>query len=442
MKKFLYDNRFRIIDIACVVLIASIFLLWLMRITADMNNILAGPDEAMRYIIPSFIYEHGRLPDGYETAIHGNWSYAFYPQLLGAIISTGFMHVVSLFTHDPEWLVRAARLTSVVFGIIAAIFVRRSARLLFQSSKHKVAIGNLAMILFALLPQVTFLSSYVNNDIVALAGVSIIIYSCIYIYKKGISIPTLIWFAVGAIFAVLGYLNSYGFVLAGFVYILLHVIRAYRRTNNRRKLITYIAIIAGIPALVCLPFFIRNGILYNGDIFGLNTFRSAYLSWVAETGKQLQFPYKEGLVQLTIGSRWGIDTLKSFVMGYFGGWSKGVSTIQYLAYYLIALISAVGFVVYLKATKVDKEKVLLISMIALGSLITVGLSIYYTLRIDYQPQGRYVIYLWIPIVLGATIGLYRVLQEFIKTRYVKLAIVLLIILYVLLHVSIMYKSLF
>jgi len=407
-----------------------------------MSSILVGPDEIMRYAIPNFIFTHGYLPTGYETAIQGNWSYAFYPQLLGAIISAGFMHVAAIFTHDPEWLVRAARLTSVLFGVIAALFIRRSARLLFEGHKHKATIGNLAMVLFALLPQITFLSSYVNNDIIALAGISIILYVCLLVYKKGFSTAAAVWFAVGATASVLGYLNSYGFVLAGFIYLFIKLIQQYKISKNKRNFVKYLLIMAGVPLLLCVPFLIRNTVLYDGDIFGLRTFRAEYMSWVEETGIVLQRPYHDGLAALIFGSRWVVETIRTFVMGYFGGFSGGLSNAYYRAYYLIAFVGVIGLVARLKAFKFDKEKALFTGFMLLGSSITVALALYYTLEIDYQPQGRYIIYLAIPIVLGLTIGVVQLVQKFIKSAYVAHTLVLLGLLYAALHLVIVYKTLF
>jgi len=442
MKELLRKNKVKIINVAFVMLIALVFIFWLFHVTPDMNNILAGPDEAMRYTIPSFIHEHGRLPTGYETAIHGNWSYAFYPQVLGAIVSAGFIDVASLFTHDPFWLVRAARLTSVIFGVIAAIFVRRSVFLLFNNHKYKTTIGNFAMVLFALLPQVSFLSSYVNNDIIALAGISIIFYTCLYAYKRQINMMIAIWFAVGSIFAILGYLNSYGFVMVGFVYIIIRLIQQYRKTKDKNNLIKYISIILGVPTLICTPFFIRNTILYSGDILGVNTFRAAYASWLDKTGDVLQFPYQHGLSRLIFNTRWVLETVKSFVMGYFGGWSKGVVTMQYLCYYLIAFIGAIGFVGRFLGSRMSANKRLLLGFILLGSLVTMALSVYYTLTVDYQPQGRYVIYLAIPIILGVTTGIVYLVERIIKPPYVRYVLVCIGLFYVILHLTVVYKTLF
>lgn len=442
MKKFFNTHKAKIIDLAVVLGVLSIILFWVFHITPDMNNILAGPDEAMRFMIPNFIFEHGYIPTGYETAIHGNWSYAYYPQLLGAIVSSIFMEIVSLFTKDPAWLVWAARLTSVLFGVIAALFVRRSTRLLLGNSRYKGVIGNLSLVLFALLPQVTFLSSYVNNDIIALAGVSIIVYACISVYKTQLSIASSAWFAAGVVFAVLGYLNSYGFVLAGFIYMLVKLIQWYKEVKNKRMLLKYILILFGIPALLCLPFFIRNMFLYGGDLFGVSTFRIEYLKWVAETGIVLQTPYHEGLLSLLFANRWPLETIKSFVMGYFGGWGRGLGDIQYNAYYVLAGVGLVGLVAYLRQLKAKSGRKLLWALLFLSIAITVGLTLYYTLRVDYQPQGRYIIYIVIPLVLGIAVGLAHLVKTFIKPQYVNYALILIGLLYGALHLSIIYKTFF
>ena len=45
-----------------------------------------NPDELLRYKIPLYIYRHGALPVGTNKEVmlpFGNFSYAYYPQLLG-----------------------------------------------------------------------------------------------------------------------------------------------------------------------------------------------------------------------------------------------------------------------------------------------------------------------------------------------------------------------
>lgn len=440
--KWLTKNKLsKLIDITVVIFITTVFFVWSFQITANLQDIFAGPDEAMRYVIPQFILENQRLPTGYETEIHGNWSYAFYPQLLGAIISSGFMAFASIFTDDPSILVRAARLTSVMFGVIAAIFVRRSIRLIFENHKNKVLIGNTGMIIFALLPQVTYLSAYINNDIVALAGVSIIMYACIYMYKINSSLMSAVYFAIGTTIAVLGYQSSYGFVLMGLIYIIWELLCHYRRTKDKQFIKRYILISVGGPLLLCAPFIVRNAVIYNGDVFGVSTFRGEYIRWLKETGIALQFPYREGIVDLFINSRWVIDTIKTFITGYFAGLGRGVSINLYLFYYIFLLMGVGGFVLRFKTLHKSKKLYILAGCILAASIITVALSVYYTLSVDYQPQGRYIIYLAIPLVFVISSGIVHIIHKTIGFRYMVPSLLIVNIVYIYIHATVLTKTL-
>ncbi len=431
----------KIINIVAVLLLPIIFICVSLQITTDFTDSRhVGPDEEMRYFMPEFIYHNHRLPTGYETETWGNWSYGFYPQFLGAIVSTIFMWVASLFSQDTEILIRAARLTSVLFGLIAAVFVRNTARLMFRRYRHRDAISNAAMLLFALLPQVTFLSSYVNNDIIALAGVSIITYACVHAYVYGAKLSNALYYAIGASIAMLGYLNSYGFVLVGFVFLFIRLL-SKKRDVNKVFVLKYLLISIGATALLTLPFLIRNGVLYNGDIFGLSTFRSEYLRWLAEGGFAMQSPYGSGLFSLLFETRWMIDTLNSMTFGYFATWRRSITTVQYWPYYIGATIASVGAVIAYWNSRNDKTKNTLIILLALASVMTVALSLYYTLRIDYQPQGRYIIYLIVPMVLGITYGVNYILQKIIKPRYFTYVVYAICLAYIVLYFSVASQTL-
>jgi len=430
----------KIVNIAAIILLPIVFIVGSLHITTDFTDSRhVGPDEEMRYFMPEFILENHRLPTGYETETWGNWSYGFYPQFLGAIVSTGFMAVVSIFSNDTDSLIRAARLASVVFGTIAAIFVRNTARLIFNKHKHRDAISNLAMLLFALWPQVAFLSSYTNNDIVGLAGVSIILYACVHAYRNGVKYSNALYYAVGATIAMLGYLNSYGFVLIGFVFLLTLLLKS--KMADKAFILKYLLISLGITGLLVLPFLIRNAILYDGDIFGLNTFRSEYLRWLAEGGFPMQSPYASGIYSLFVDTRWLIDTVNSFIFGYFASWGRGVGSVQYWPYYLIVAVTSVAAVFAYKNSRNNITKKMLIAFVAIGCAITVVISLYYTLKIDYQPQGRYVIYLMIPLVIGMIYGVNYLIEKIIQPKYRVLVIYCLCAIYGLLYFSVAYPTL-
>lgn len=431
----------KLINILAVLLLPLVFIGGSLQITTDFTDSRhVGPDEEMRYFIPEFIFENHRLPTGYETETWGNWSYGFYPQFLGALVSSAFMVIASLFSNDSETLIRAARLASVLFGVIAAIFIRNTARLIFRHHKHRDAISNFAMLLFALLPQVAFLSSYTNNDIVALAGVSIILYACVHAYVHGARLSNAAYYAAGASVAILGYLNSYGFVLVGFVFLLAKLL-SQRTKSSRLFVLKYLAISVGLTALVTLPFFIRNAILYEGDLLGVNTFRSEYLRWLAEGGFAMQSPFTGGLISLMFNTPWVGDVLRSMTFGYFATWGRGVASVQYWPYYIGGLVALIAAASALRHVLRDKQKVLLIGLFVLGSALTVGLCLYYTLHIDYQPQGRYIIYLVVPMVIGMVYGINHLLEKLVRPRYFAPVVYGLCVAYIILCLSVAYQTL-
>lgn len=84
-----------------------------------------APDEEMRYLIPEYIFHTGQLPDGRLPEIRNDlwgFSYAFYPNFLGPLLSAACMKVVSLFTMDSSMLVIAARFPSVLCGTAIVFF--------------------------------------------------------------------------------------------------------------------------------------------------------------------------------------------------------------------------------------------------------------------------------------------------------------------------------
>jgi len=59
------------------------------------------PDEEMRYLLPQYLYHHGKLPlPNHPEVIHPTLklTYAYYPFWLGAILSSIWMRVIAIFS--------------------------------------------------------------------------------------------------------------------------------------------------------------------------------------------------------------------------------------------------------------------------------------------------------------------------------------------------------
>lgn len=437
--------------------------MWTFFVATAPGSSFGGPDEGLRYLVPKFIFENGHLPTGYDAAtIHsmGNWSYAFYPQFLGPIVSVFFMYVTSLFSSTPDSLLFAARMASVLFGVIAVFFVGKSVEKLFKDNKNARILSYMAMILFAGWPQVAFLSAYVNNDIVALCGVSIIMFACISGLKDGWSRKNAAILAIGFVICLLSYSNSYGFVLFGAFFFLVSL---WWQTQSKRLFFKLIGFVAFITVLFAGPFFIRNAVIYNGDVTGMATFRKETLKWEAKAGEEAQRSYAEisgkGLKTLLADKGYRETQINSTIARF--GKMKVAPVEKYITVYKqFIMIGIVGCVWMLIATCLryvrreaeamgmrnmvikNKYKILLVGCMIAASLITVALSLYYTLAIDYQPQGRYIIYLLVPLVIASFYGFYFILNRVITEKYRLPIVLILIAYYVLTSLIIYYKYIY
>ena len=89
------------------------------------DTMLCPPDEMDRYLIPRFIFEHGRLPFGWEDEVgisgYGG-SYAYLPGL--SYIFMGWaIKFMSLFTELETRYIFAARMVNLLMGVVSACFV-------------------------------------------------------------------------------------------------------------------------------------------------------------------------------------------------------------------------------------------------------------------------------------------------------------------------------
>jgi len=414
------------------------FAIWALQIATAPGSSLGGPDQGLRYLVPQFIYEHGTLPTGYDAAtIHsmGNWSYAFYPQFLGPIISAIFMWAVSLFNSDPDVLVYAARMTSVLFGVVAVYFVGKSVEKLFSGSHDAKVASFVAMALFAAWPQVAFLSGYVNNDIIALAGVSIVVFACISGYKDRWNGRNTSILALGFVVCLLSYINSYGFVLFAGIFFVLSL---YWQVGFGRIYFRLFGISALIVVLLAGPFFARNAVIYQGDVLGMASFRERTLEWEQKSGVEAQKSYTEledaGLERL-VSDKGYTETQLGSAIARFGKMSIAPADKYLSVYRAFILIGMAGCALAifqlgirhlrgkrrvrrLRMAIFQSKQMLLLGVCLLAACTTtVGLSVYYTLVIDYQPQGRYIIYLLVPLMICAIMGIYYLLSEVIAKKY-------------------------
>ncbi|MGN1283353.1 MAG: hypothetical protein ACI4UB_06015 [Limosilactobacillus sp.] len=370
----------------------------------------SSPDELLRYKIPLYIYKHGILPVGTDTAVmlpFGNYSYAYYPQLLGGIISAVFMKAFSLFTVDSQALVFAARLTSVCFGLLTVYFTALSAQIVTKSKKWSL----IAALLVGVLPQFAYLSGYVNNDIISIAGASIILYSIIYSIYNGWNYKSALTFAMGAITCLLGYLNSVPFVFLGGIYAIYILIKQVKQgIVNKRKSYYILAYVFIVIIIFTFPFYFRNYYLYH-DFFGNQAFLRAYNRWINNGGQPTMHPFSGSIITMLWKTDWIKVTFESTI-GMFGYYEYFLNLIVYI-FYLLFFYTGLFLKSFNEQVTIRKSKlsILLICII----IFTLFLSAYRSKTTDYQPQGRYILTI-LPIIILWCIEGFQWLAKKLKSK--------------------------
>lgn len=225
------------------------------------------PDESGHYKVVQYICLHGRLPHGADPEIqlfgYGG-SYAFQP-ILTYIVQGFLLRFLFSFCRDGYLLLTAARLVNVACGLVMAVYVRKTARLLFAARPAQWLFAVLVMFL----PQSLFLHTYVNMDSLAMLSTAILLYAWLRGFASRWDRGSCLTLAVGLSLCALSYYNAYGFLLcsipiAVYPFLDFNNSRFLWRDFGKRAL--------AVSALVLLLagwWFLRSAILYDGDFLGL-----------------------------------------------------------------------------------------------------------------------------------------------------------------------------
>lgn len=369
------------------------------------------PDEHSRYLVPLYICNHGTLPTGFEEELFSGdcrWTYGFYT-LLPYMIQGYAMRFVKLFTQSPLALLYTARFVNVFVGLMMAWVVRLISRKVFDEE----LIRWLFCFLVTFLPQSIFLHTYVNPDSLCLLSTALIIYGLLCGYEDGFCRKSCLILAAGVILCALSYYNAYGFILSG---ILLFSAYFLKRKDGKWSFDwrAFLRKGLGISALVllCVSWsFIRNYILYDGDIIGLETKENFIMSFGIE--RETMKTREEPLFQLFTNYPFLKDMVKSFIANY-GSTSIFAPRSVYLFY--LALFGAGGLCAAvfhggkpLYSFGNDKQHRIFfhINMIFCVVMPFI-LLVRYAYGVDYQAQGRYILPGIIPIMLYVVRGVEKI----------------------------------
>ena len=367
------------------------------------------PDEFSHFEVVYYIYRHGIIPTGYEPQIQVPYwgaSYAFQP-VLAYMIQGWLMRFIDLFTDNIYILALSARLVDCIFGVIMAWFVRQISKLMWDGKTMQW----LFTFMVVLLPENLYIHSYINTDSMAAMSVAIIIYAMLKGEEDDYSRRTMVLLSAGISICLLSYYNAYGAVLTAFICFFVHFLSAKRYRAMWGK--------AGFVALLVLImagwWFIRSGILYNGDIFGLSARRALA---VREAEPQYSPLTKQtfagqgiSLKDMLLSNDYLKLVYRSFicVMGNFDiQTSDMIYTLdKYLiaAAALLALVPAGDTVSYWhRGNKRRAQRVYVEILLSADIVITLFMHMIYSYGYDWQPQGRYLLPMLIPLMYFLALG--------------------------------------
>lgn len=368
------------------------------------------PDEANRYLIPQYIAEHGTLPNGYDESIRipsYGFSYAFQPIL--PYMAQGYcMRIVQNFTQNTEVLYYTARLVDFIFGLIMAVFVVLLSKKWFRNKYLQYTFCFFTMFL----PQSIFLHTYVNTDSCCMMSIAIILYGLTSCLEDHFARRSSVILSVGIILCALSYYNAYGFILSSILLFIAHFLSV---KNSKIKLDWKPFLKKGcfISVIVLLGigwWFLRSYLLYDGDFLGLRTRDLCGALYGNENMKPgVRITYKSSgytVLSMLLESDFLILSINSLICSY--GPMIIITALWIYRFYKLWFLSGLicsAIPIPRKTTSpsgISFEGRPVLTAFFHGNMILCMiipfvLSIIYSYGTDYQPQGRYLMPLLIPL---------------------------------------------
>lgn len=348
------------------------------------------PDETMRFDVSEFLFENGRLPVGREAA-HPVWgfSYALLPTMLCNLLDYIPMKLMSLFSTNGFALLLSARMISVVSAAATVYFMLKASKLIFKKPFYMIPVCVVAAI-----PQFAFLSGYVNNDMLALLGISIILYTWTLVLKEDWSFMSCFMLCVGMSICALSYYNSYTWVLMSMLFYLVSYFSKHKK--DFKGFTKYTAFIVIVTLAMISYIFLRHLVLYKdllgfnisheyGETYGQGNYKPSLRATPQNKGYSIWY--------MLFDMHWLKISFQSFV-GVFGGMSVFLRGSVYRFYALLFAVAFLGAFIGSLAFIAKKKKITLLKAVYVFCILAcmtgaLGLSIYYSYFDDFQPQGRY-----------------------------------------------------
>lgn len=367
-----------------------------------------APDEPMRLAIPCFMLEHGHLPFGNEPQILSDmWgsSYVLVPYG-SSLLAFPFVKIATMLSSSKALLVWTARLGSILPAVGTVLICERIGKRLFERPLSPYLLAALC----GLLPQAVFLSSYLNNESIMVFATALIIDAWLQGADNGWDVGDRVYLGVSLGICALSYYFAYGYILASVVVFFVSSHKKVREgAISRRTVFLGALTIFFIAFAVGGWFFIRNAMLHDGDIFGMRTSREIAEVMALDSFKPSNHPTpaRDGisLLNMIFSSYhnhiwWRLTSVSA--IGLFGYLNIFLPFVLYGAYALLFLVGLIlGFVNIAKGAG-GRRPFFLLFLILIA--FSIGMSIYFSYAIDYEPQGRYLASALVPTMIVITGG--------------------------------------
>lgn len=394
-----------LLDLVLPALCLAVCVAWASCLPVDQ-----APDEYMRTPIPLYILQHGELPLGSAPEIRNEiWgsSYGYTPYGT-SLLSVVFGWVAGALGAGEAGVLFAFRLPSCLFVAAAVLVCEKVGRRLFASPVAPYAFG--AFVGF--LPQVVFLGSYLNQDSMTIFATALVLHAWLVGIDRRWDLGSALLLGVALGVLALSYYFAYGFVLLSIVVYVVSGARMVREGQARtRSLALHALVVFAVAMVVGGWFFVRNFLLYDGDLFGRSASSRLAEQYAMPGYRPSDHPTPQsngvGVLEMVRGpyggTRWWATTAKSFI-GAFGYMTEYLSYKVYAGYALVLGVGVVLSPVYLLRGRRVRHKALVIGSLVACALIVVGLDVYYSWAVDYQPQGRYLMGALVLLMLLAAAG--------------------------------------
>lgn len=385
-----------------------LYLIWSIIIPFD-----KAPDEFQRFDVVNFIYKYHTLPiAGDPRLVYGPYgvTYAstpYLPYIISAILS---ILIKGIGVGTQVYII--ARLLSVLSGVGTVYFSFLIGRKLFKDSHLKYVFPAI----LAFIPEFTFVNSYVNQDAFMIFLSSITIYLWFEGIERNWEYKTVIKVGLVSGLILLSYLNGYLMILSTLIIVLI----TYNYKD--KKFINKLFLCLIVMIFVSAWWFIRNSILYNGDFLGLTHTRIlAEKLAIPELKPSLRNTLNKqgiGYTAIIFKTNWLISSFQSY-WAVFGYMDVVLPSQYYFGILIINILSFMGLSYLIinnfKSRLISKKDNYIYFTLILISIMSIILSLYYSIYNDYQPQGRYLY----PGLISFVILLIKGIDVIVPKKYSK-----------------------